>query len=184
MRLHKILLTLLVFAVVLGVGFTVLSTRQNVQAQDEMAMVVCDADLILNLYVAEYYFNFAYVMDAVAMSEGGAAMALDLSVFDKGQYAALFDSMMGMMDESMMMSGGALSEELLMTIAGLMAMDDETLMTTMMEMMPETDMSAMTTLAPAAVEGEAAECTALRTTLNRFFTIVAYENLMMASTDM
>src|SRR5690606_17988967 len=143
-----------------------------VSAQDDMMeeKVVCDADLILSLYNAEYYFDYAAVHDAVMM--GGMDPGFDLSQFEYGQFAPLFDGLMGMMDESMSM--GMLDEEVRTGVIEMMSMsmDDMT-----MESMPEDSMMMETvTLAPGSVSDEPAACTALRDNLRQFYTALAYEN--------
>jgi hypothetical protein len=143
-----------------------------VGAQDMMeGGVVCDGDLVLSLYVAEYYFGYGAVHDMM-MAGDDAAMMVDISKIDKGQFAPLFDSMMGMMDENMMMPGGIMTPEDTQAIMDSMSM--------MMgaEMMDES--GEMTTLAPLAVEGEAAECAALRSELHYFYAALAEHNMMMS----
>jgi hypothetical protein len=154
-----------VVAAVLSVGVLAVS------AQDEdmmMGTVVCDSDVILNLYVAEYYFGFGHVMDSMMMAEGSDMMGLDLAVYDKGQYADLFDSMMA----DTMMSGMVLTEDQLAAVEETMSMGmmDESAM-----------MEGMTTLVPAAIDGEPAECTALRTELASFYTALAHTDTMAMS---
>lgn len=158
-----------VVAAVLSVAvFTV-----SAQDDDMMGTVVCDSDLILNLYIAEYYFGFGQVMDSMMMAEGGDMMGLDLAAFDKGQYAALFESMMA---DSMM--SGMLTEEQLASVSEYMGMG----MDRMMEMMgSDSMMEGMTTLVPTAIADEAPECTALRAELNLFYTALVYSNSMMMS---
>lgn len=58
-----------------------------VRAQDEMTHV-CDSTTIMLLFVAEYEYGYEPMMD--------------VSTFEKGQYAPLFDAMMSMMDDEMM----------------------------------------------------------------------------------
>lgn len=153
-----------------------------VAAQDTaMTSVVCDSDLILSLYVAEYYFDYGKVVDEMMMADNAGDMMLpDLASFDKGQYAALFDSMMGMMDDTMGMTNSMMSEDQMksLTDAMAMSMDDMTAM-----MGDAAMMEGMTTLVPAVVTGEAAECTALRAELNHFYTALAYSSAMMTESS-
>jgi hypothetical protein len=146
------------------------------QDDDMMGSVTCDSELILYLYIAEYYFGFADVLGGMMMDEGSDMMALDLTVYDKGQYAALFDSMMSMMsDDDMMMSSVALSEEQMTTVAEYMGMG----MDGMMSMMGDDAMMDDMTMLSSAMMDEADECTALRAELNLFYTAIAYSNEMM-----
>lgn len=148
----------------------------TVSAQDDdmmMGTVVCDSDLILNLYIAEYYFGFGQVMDSMMMAEGGDMMGLDLAAYDKGQYAEFFDTMMSMMPGSMI-----LTEEQLASVSEYMGMG----MDGMMEMMgSDSMMEGMTTLVTTPITDEAPECTALRAELNLFYTALVYSNAMMMS---
>jgi hypothetical protein len=114
MRTTMVRLVLLAL-VVLGVGvFPAL-------AQDTAMMHVCDSTTILLLYIAENDYGFQSMMD--------------VSTFDKGQYAPLFDAMM--------------AEE---------PMGDDT-MATEEAMMGD---ASMTMLMPLTVPDEDPECTALR----------------------
>lgn len=145
-----------------------------VAAQDEM--VVCDSDLILQWYVAEYYFNFAAVHDMLMMEAGDDAMGVDYATIDKGQFAPLFDSMMAMMDDMMMMPESMMSEDMLAGVVELMSGDmmmDDSMM-----------MDDMTMLEPADMMDEPEVCAALRGELRDFFTAIAYQNAMMMEGDM
>jgi hypothetical protein len=148
------------------------------QDDDMMGSVTCDSELILNLYIAEYYFGFADVLGGMMMDEGSDMMALDLTVYDKGQYAALFDSMMSMMmdeGDDMMMSSVALSEEQMTSVAEYMGMG----MDGMMSMMGDDAMMDDMTMLSSAMMDEADQCAALRAELNLFYTAIAYSNEMM-----
>lgn len=145
-------------------------TNRISRAQD--AMIVCDSDLILNLFIAEYYFGYGAM--TMEMMEGDDMMEMvDVSLLDKGQFAPAFDMMMGMMDENMMMENMMMDEATMESVMSMMAMSDEELMAAMGEM------GEMTMLAPVVVDGEPEACTALRAQLNRFFTILVYNNMMM-----
>ena len=80
---------------------------------------------------------------------------MDTSVYDKGQFTAMFDAMMAHMDEMMMTP----TEE--------MMMGDDSMMTPTEEMMMGDAM--MTTLTPGIMANEDPTCTALRTDLEAFF---------------
>lgn len=165
--------------IVLALVALLVAAVAPISAQDDAMMegVVCDSDLILSLYVAEYYFGYAGVADMMMMDENMMEGMVSSSQFDKGQYAGLFDSMMSMMDDSMMMPG-MMTEEQMTGLMAALAMSDEEMMGMMSDsMMGDADM--MTTLSPAAIDGEPAECTTLRTQLHRFYTALAYQNMMM-----
>ncbi len=119
--------------------------------------VVCSSDLLVNLYIAERYFGFGGMNDEWMQS---GASTLDLTQFDKGQFAPWFDSMMDM--------PSGMSSEQNAAITDMMLMDDATMQQDMMANMPDATM-----LAPATFADDSAECAMLRTTLNRFFLAVA-----------
>lgn len=106
-------------------------------AQDMMEdKIVCDSTLITLLFVAEYEYGYEPMMD--------------VSVFEKGQYAPLFDSMMSMMEE-----GDMMEEEMMDEGEGEM-MEEDTMMDDMMM------------LSPGNVTDEPAECTELRASVESF----------------
>lgn len=151
------------------------TTSSEQMPMDHSMGVMCDSDLILNLYIAERYFGFGGVS---SMMTGDANM-LDLTTFDKGQYAPLFGSPMSMTPPTTM------TPEQMQSTADMMAMDDAALMEQMSSMVPEgTDISSMTTLSAAAVAGEDPSCTTLRAHLNRFYSILAFQDMQMGMTDM
>lgn len=165
--------------IVLALVALLIASVAPISAQDDAMMdgVVCDSDLILSLYIAEYYFGYGAVSMAMMSDENMMEGMVSSSQFDKGQYAGLFDSMMGMMDENMMVPG-MMSEEQMMGLTNAMAMSDEELMGMMSDSsMGDADM--MSTLSPAAIDGEPAECTQLRDQLRHFYTALAYQNMMM-----
>jgi hypothetical protein len=110
------------------------------QAQDEMMAHTCDSTLILLLYIAEHDYGFHSMMD--------------VSTFEKGQYAPLFEAMMAEMEGEMMESEEAMMEE---------------------EMM-EGDMML---LSPGNVEGEDTACTDLRAEIEAFLYKTLSADMMM-----
>lgn len=172
MRTYRLQVFALALVIVLAAGFAFNSSNRVVRAQEgEMGSVVCDGDLILSLYFAEYDYNFAAVYDEMMVAMPDMAMP-GLDVFDKGQYAPLFDSMMTMMTEDMAMPESMMSEDMMTSVMEMMS--DETMM---MEAMSQGE--GMTELAALSVDGEPAECTALRTELHKFYTALAYSRQMM-----
>jgi hypothetical protein len=140
-------LTSILFILLLVVPFAVPAS-----AQDDMGMIVCDSTLITLLYVAQHDFGYSPMMD--------------VSTFEKGQYAPLFDAMM-MMEEGEMAEGEMMEE-----------MTPETMMEEG-EMAEDDMMGDMMMLAPGNVEGEPAECTELRASLESFF----YDHFSMMSAE-
>lgn len=114
-------------------------------AQD--GMIVCDSTLVTLLYIAEHDYGYQPMMD--------------VSVFEKGQFASLFEDMMAMSEEGEMAEEGEMMEEGEMAEEGEM-MDD-----------------SMMSLAPGNIEGEPAECTELRAALDSFF----YDQFTMGMMD-
>jgi len=134
--------------------------------------IVCDSDLILSLYVAEHYFGFDGVMAAVTSNSSTTMTPVDLTTLDKGQYAPLFTAPI------MAIPSTVMTQDQMQTAAGMMTMDETAMMDQMASMMPSgTDMSGMTTLHSAAIAGEDASCTTLRSELNRFYTILAFQGM-------
>lgn len=110
-----------------------------VNAQDDMMSHTCDSTTIMLLFVAEYEYGYEPMMD--------------VSTFEKGQYAPLFDAMMSMdgdmMDEDM-------GDEEMMDED----MDDEDMMDE--DMSDEEMMDDMMMLAAPVIADEDPACTELR----------------------
>lgn len=137
-------------------------------------MVTCDSDLILSLYIAERYFGFGTLRDQMTTSG-----SLDLDNVDKGQYAPLFDSMMGMNRSSSMMSSAQMS-----SMSNMMGMSDAEMQSQMQGSMPAgTDMSGMSMLQSSSMMDESGDCASLRAELRRFYTALAWQDLMGSSTS-
>jgi len=134
--------------------------------------IVCDSDLILSLYVAEHYFGFDGVMAAVTSSGDTTMTPVDLTTLDKGQYAPLFTAPI------MAIPSTVMTQDQMQSAASMMTMTESDMMNQMSSMMPSgTDMSGMTTLHSAAIPGEDASCSTLRSELNRFYTILAFQGM-------
>jgi hypothetical protein len=120
-----------------------------VSAQDD-AMIVCDSTLLTLVLLAEYDHGFHSMYD--------------LSTFEKGQLAPLFDSMMAMMEDEMMEEGDMMEEE--MMEEGDMMMDD------------------MMMLTPGNVADEPTACTDLRAEVESFLYDKLSADLMMSEESM
>jgi hypothetical protein len=165
-----ILVFLLIGVLVSGMAFAQEATEEpteeatqdaSMEATQEMSgstggMVTCSRDLVVMLYIAERYFGFGS-MNQTMMDSG---MGVDVSLIDKGQFSGLFDSMM--MDTMM-------TDEQMSGMSETMMMDDSAVMQNL------GDTGVM--LSPTFVDDEPAECAALRTELDRFFTAVALQDL-------
>jgi len=157
-----------------------MSTGSTTTTTSTNGMVTCDSDLILNLYVAERYFGFASVMDAAtAANTTSTSSFVDLATIDKGQYTPLFTNLMSMMaTNTMMMPGAMMTQDQITSMGSMMNMDQTDMANQMATMMPPgTDMSTMTTLAIASLPGEPQECTMLRAELNRFYSVLAFNDM-------
>jgi hypothetical protein len=138
----------LTFVVLFATALGFATTRQApVQAQDDMMTHTCDSTLILLLYIAEYDYGFKSMMD--------------VSTFEKGQYAPLFEMMMAQMEEEMMTEDDMMAE-----------MTEEAMMDDMM-------MDDMMMLMPAVIEGEDEACTALRAEIEAYLYKTISEDMMM-----
>jgi hypothetical protein len=165
----------LLLVAILAFSFALPAHPSSAQDEEMMGTVACDSDLVLSLYFAEYHYNFGAVYDHMMMDMPDMALP-SLELFDKGQFAPLFESMMAMMDEEMMMPESMMDEEMMNSVMDVMGMmGDEAVMMAMMDEMPE----GMTVLMPLTVEGESAECAALRAELGKFQTALAYTSIMM-----
>jgi hypothetical protein len=167
-----------------------------VAAQDTTApgTIQCDSDLILNLYVADRFFGFTRVRDQLATGGADVSTFVDLNAINKGQYTPWFDaSMMGMIGAAGSTETGVspttgigLNDQQLGTVSSTLMMDDASLQ----EMMNTTvtnmgvDTTTFTQLVPSAIAGEPAECSQLRTELNRFYNTVAFNDFSGAFATM
>jgi hypothetical protein len=135
------------FVVLFATALGFATTRQApVQAQDDMMTYTCDSTLILLLYIAEHDYGFTSMMD--------------VSTFEKGQYAPWFEMMMAEMEE--------MTEEEMMEAE----MTEEA-------MMDDTMMDDMMVLMPAVIEGEDEACTALRAEIEAYLYKTISEEMMM-----
>ncbi len=135
-------LTTVVAMAVLALVVAAAPRAQVARAQDDMMLHVCDSTLITLLYIAEHDYGFQ-------------SMEMDLSTFDKGQYAPLFDAMMAMMEGEEMATEEAMMEEMMME-----------------------PMEGMTMLTPGNIEGEDESCTALRAELDAYLYQVLTAEMM------
>src|SRR5260221_12719331 len=161
----RLVLPSVISALLLGLS---LSPALHVQAQAKK--VVCDSDLVVTLFVGENFFGFGAVTDA--MMQDKSMKMVDLATIDTGQHTPLFEAMMKNMDSSMAVKGTSMSSTDMEAIGDMM--DHPT------DMMKGMDVSKFTTLKPAKIAGEPAECTSLRTELSEFFSAIAIHGESMA----
>ena len=132
-------------ALVTVTAFAFAFLAQPAVAQDDMMDAhVCDSTTILLLYIAEHDYGYVPMMD--------------VSTFEKGQYAPLFEEMMAMMGEEEMMDDEEMMDE---------EMGDEEMMDD--EMGDEEMMGDMVTLELPVIADEDPACTDLRASLDSFF---------------
>ncbi len=136
-----------------------------------MGTVQCSSDLIASLYVAQRYFDFGRLNDQWMQS---GASTLDLNQFDYGQYGPLFSNWSSMSSSQSPMW----TDEQQNTVTGMMTLDDATFQSNVASMYPAgTDTTTMSTLNSSTLADEATECSTLRTQLNRFFQVIAFQDL-------
>jgi hypothetical protein len=151
LRIARFFTLTLAILLATAIGFSA-SRPAPAEAQEEMMTYTCDSTLILLLYIAESDYGFHSMMD--------------VSGFEKGQYAPWFEAMMAMMDEEMM-------EE-----------DDMAMDMTEEAMMDDTMMDDMMMLMPATIEGEDEACTALRAEIEAYlYTTISEEMMMMEESE-
>jgi len=160
---------LLSFAAVGAVG--VAGAQDNPPAPT----IQCDSDLVLNLYIAERFFNFNGVRERMMQNGADITTMVELATIDRGQYTPWFDSAMANMTAAT--SGSAMTEEQVQGLADMLMLDDVSRQQMMDSAMPTTDMAAMTVLPVQVIAGELPECAALRMELNRFFTTIAFNDI-------
>jgi hypothetical protein len=123
-----------------------------ITAQDEMMTHTCDSTTILLLYLAEHDYGFHSMMD--------------VSTFEKGQYAPFFEAMMAMMEEGDMMEEEMMATEEAMMEEGDMMMEEEMMM-----------------LAPAVIADEDPACTELRAEVEAYLYATLSAEMMMMEED-
>jgi len=143
----------------------VVMSLSPIYAQD--GAVTCDADLILDLYIAEKFFDF----DTFA-AQLPADMAVDIDNIDRGQFEPLFGTVTGAAATNL---SDEFHNHLMETMAMTDAEFDEHLRNEILpDVAGDSDVSALTTLPANDVSGETAECAALRRALRRFYTALAF----------
>jgi hypothetical protein len=167
-------------------SFAAVGALGVVGAQDTppAAGVACDSDLILNLYVADRFFNFSAVRERMMQAGVDSTTMVDLNLIDKGQYTPWFTSAMTNMN--MATTASTMTDAQIQGLSDMLMLDDASRQEMMNSAMPSTDLTAVTVLPAPAMTGEMPECAALRTELNRFFTTLAFNDItgmMMAPVD-
>lgn len=189
MMLRLLRLGVVLSIVVLAAGIAL------VQAQDTPTDAVsCDQDLILNLYVAERYLGYNDFRNQLGASGMDTTTMTDTSRFNYGQYQPLFEGYRGMTGsfstgaeatqdpnmatQSFNRPGGTFDPNFTAGVTSAYSFDDATFDQSWSSLWPAgSDTSTITPLNVATVAGEAAECTQLRTELNRFYRSLAFSDL-------
>lgn len=167
MRIYSKFAVLLVLVLLLVSGFSVL------QAQD--TTISCDSDLLVNLSIAERFFGFDTLQNQMMTTNADNSTVLALNTYDRGQYESLYTTQQSVMDPSIP-NYGILTEEQFNNVIRSLSQDDATF-DTQFNTTTGFDAAAGTMLNSGIVADEAAECTALRTQLNRFFRAVLSEDV-------
>lgn len=164
-------------------SFAAFGAVSSVGAQDTApsAPVPCDSDLILNLYVADRFFNFSGVRESMMQAGADSTTMVDLNLIDKGQFTPWFDS--AMVNMTAMTPGSTMTDEQIQGLSNLLMLDDTSRQQMVDSVMPSTDLTAVTVLPAPVVAGEMPECSSLRTELNDFYTALALTDItgMMAA---
>ncbi|MEO8613254.1 MAG: hypothetical protein ABI690_35515 [Chloroflexota bacterium] len=169
MRIYGKFAVLMVLVAMLVSGLGVLQAQDNTSG-----MTTCDSDLLLNLSIAERFFGFDTLNKEMMTTASDPSTVLDLSTFDRGQYGSLYTTQQSMMDPSKP-DYGILSDEQYNNVVSALAKNDADF-DAQYNTSTGFDASTGTALNSAAVAGEPAECTTLRTQLNRFFRAVLSED--------
>ncbi|MBI5668879.1 MAG: hypothetical protein HZC41_12805 [Chloroflexi bacterium] len=144
--------------------------------------VNCDADLMLNLYIAQRFFGYDAVQSQ--LRAGGVAGAVDPTLYNAGQFGTLSNTVRAMQDPNTgMMTNSGWTQDQLNALSGMLAMDDATFEEQWNTTFGgDPNMANMTPLTSATVAGEAPECTALRTSLYRFWRAIALQDFTTGMT--
>jgi hypothetical protein len=167
----RTVIAVFVVTLALVVGLSVYA--QDAQPADPAAQgsIMCDSDLMLNLFVADRFFSFSELQEDLAAQAADPTTVVDLSQFNQGQFAPLFEGFAAMPE-----AGITFSDEQRANILDILALDDATFQNELSNRIPLDAEAAPTELAPSAVAGEAPECTQARNSLNRFWTALAIED--------
>lgn len=133
--------------------------------------VACDADLMLNLYIADRFFAFGAVHDQLRQT--GSPAALDVTPYNYGQFEPLYSTMIGRRGSETVMLSGAVSHDWVNSLIMLLPLDDASFEAQMASIEPA-DAAPAARLPSAAVAGEAPECAKLRAALYRFWRAVTF----------
>ena len=171
MRTFVSALLVVVIALTLGLAVSAQDTGQTTAQGD----IACDADLMLNLFVANRFFGFHQFQTDLADRGVDPAQIVDLNRFNRGQFDPLFQGVESMQGETGM--GLPFTEEQRTAILDILALDEATFQTEFRNRVPMTgDAGTIIELAPGVMAGEAPECAHLRSSLNRFWTALAIED--------
>jgi hypothetical protein len=188
-------LLVVVLALTLGLG---------VYAQDTAAQegdITCDADLMLNLYVANRFFGFNQFQTRLGERGVDPSLMVDVNRFNRGQFGTLFQGFEAMQgtgatgeqagQETPQPEGAVtsrfgvfdLNDEQANRIVDILAMDEATFQTEFRNRVPQAEgADPAADLVPGAMAGEAPECAQLRSALHRFWSALAIEDFSTGMT--
>jgi hypothetical protein len=176
----RIVMSVLVVLFALVLGLSVYAQDAQPAAQGS---IMCDSDLLLNLYIANRFAGFDQFQTRLSESGVDPATIVDLSQFNRGQFDPLFQGAETMPaaptagTETTRFGMFDLTEDQVNQVVDILALDEATFQTEFRNRVPMAEGAApVTDLVPGAVAGEAPECVQLRTSLNRFWTALAIED--------
>lgn len=142
----------------------------------------CDADLMLNLYIANRFFGYGAVQRQ--LMQGGVAGAVDTSVYNMGQFGTLNNTVQSLSDQTTgMMTNSGWTSDQITGISGMMSMNQATFDQQWNTAFGgDLNTAGMAPLTSSTMAGEAAECSALRTSLHRFWQAVALQDFTTGMT--
>lgn len=168
LKAAAILLCILIFAA----GISSLAVSQGTGVVGD---ITCDTDLILTWYVADRFFGFNAVQNALVQT-APPGNVLDLNRFNRGQFAPLFDNLNTARDPATGdISGRVITPEFLSLTTVVITMDDVAFQN-FVNSVPNTA-GVAAPLVATGVAGEAPECALLRRQLQRFFAAVSVQDI-------
>src|SRR5262245_10097948 len=89
-------LLVVVLALMLGAAVLAQDTSQQGDTAGQGGDIMCDSDMMLNLYIADRFFGFDRFQTDLAATATDPSQALDLSRYNQGQFGPLFEGFSAM----------------------------------------------------------------------------------------
>ncbi|HEX2905255.1 MAG TPA: hypothetical protein VHO69_00235 [Phototrophicaceae bacterium] len=170
-------LFVMVAIAILGVLALVPALAQDAATPEVgMGTINCDADLLLNLYIADRFFGYSAVQNQ--LMQGGMTGAVDTAVFNTGQFGTLFTTSRGMQDPNTgLMTNSGWTTDQVTGLANSLSQDETAFSDSWNTAFGgDPAMANVMPLPSSMAAGEAPECTQLRTSLYRFWQAVALQD--------